>query len=132
MNFIDTILRDLKYAGKEESDIVWVGNEVVGLPWSTFKVLIGDIRLAGDEWNSTIFIHGNGWWLEPQDDGGIYWWFKTMIERPDEIMQFDDFVTGNYRKRKYEEARRLRHNEKMREKRAALKEDQKKSSLTEP
>ena len=55
-----------------------------------------------------------------------------MIERPDEIMQFDDFVTGNYRKRKYEEARRLRHNEKMREKRAALKEDQKKSSLTEP
>jgi len=91
INLLAETIRDLKSAGKNPSDVVWVGTITCKTTWEQFKTVAdvnydngyGSAQVAQD-----LLVVGRGWWLERHEYDGSEWWeFKETMKEPERSME---------------------------------------------
>ena len=89
-NLLDETLEALTLNGKSPSDVLWCGSTDFCFTWEDFKAVAErtnyNAGYGGQEVAVDLVIVGDGWWLERAEyDGGEWWEFKSLPERPSEF-----------------------------------------------
>jgi len=85
--FLAETLAVLSGAGKQTSDVVWVGSPNFGYTdWANFAAVADADYVPTWGLNtvaSDLMIVGDSWWLERQSsEMGVWWEYKTLPHKP--------------------------------------------------
>jgi len=89
MNLLNETLETLEENGKQEKDVLWVGDYELYFSWKSFKEVANkeyDSGFGGEEVNSELVVIGKDWWLERHEYDGSEWWeFKELPMKPKKL-----------------------------------------------
>jgi len=76
-NLLKETIEKLKDNGKDESNVLWVGDDKYKTTWENFKQIANveyDSGFGGQEIASDLIIMGDTFWLERHEYDGSEWW----------------------------------------------------------
>lgn len=84
--------------GRQESEVLWVGNNDVWCSWDKFVEIAKnteyDSGYGGTEVATDLLIVGNDFWLERHEYDGSEWWeYKTMPVKPEKEFVPTTFIS---------------------------------------
>lgn len=98
-NLLLETIEVLSAHNKEPRDVVWVGDEYGYTTWEDFKNkanITYDNGWGGNEVQMSLVVVGRDWWLERHEYDGSEWWeFKTIPQKPSELLTLGN-VFGGY------------------------------------
>ena len=87
INLLQETIDELKTMGKNENDVIWVGNDKVSTSWEHFtKIANVDYSngYGGAEIDGSLLVVGSDFWLERHEYDGSEWWeYKTLPKKPE-------------------------------------------------
>lgn len=89
-NLLKETVDDLKSAGKQPTDIQWIGDGRYITDWNTFEKIADieyDSGFGAQEIATTLKIVGVDWWMERHEYDGSEWWeFKTIPQKEEKTL----------------------------------------------
>jgi len=86
MNLLQETKNIIKFFGKFQKDVEWVGTQHVFMSWGSFKKWADvdyDNSFGGEVINPDLLVVGEDWWLERHEYDGSEWWeYKEKPEKP--------------------------------------------------
>ena len=98
-NLLKETLEKLDQHGKNQNDILWVGDSEGYTTWEDFvekaNVLYND-GYGGVEVHFDLKIAGDGWWLERREYDGSEWWaYRESMVKPDKKCSISNIFVGD-------------------------------------